>query len=170
MKKFYLVAFFSLIAYSSYSQNEYSGKIEAGFLKFGLTTVQVDPGPDWKGYNLDDEQNGFDLNIVNGIKFGNKFYAGIGVGYLNFEGINGFSIFGDFEYFILKSRLTPIINLKVGYNHIYNQYENGNGSGLGELGVGLNYKITDHNSLYLKTGFMVTQQSLLIPIRLGFRF
>ncbi len=37
-------------------------------LKFDFTTVQVDPGPDWQGYHLNDEQNGFDLNFVNGNK------------------------------------------------------------------------------------------------------
>ncbi len=171
MKKIFLTILLCLLAINlSHSQSKYSGKIEAGFLKFGLTTVQVDPGPDWQGYNLDEEQNGLDLNFVNGFKFGNRFYAGAGVGYLNFEGINGFAIFSDFEYLFANSRLTPLINLRIGYNQIYNQYENGNGSGLGEVGLGLNYKISEQYSLYWKSGILVSQQSLIFPIRMGFRF
>lgn len=171
MKKLFLITTVGLLTINlSHSQNEYSGKIEAGFLKFGSTTVNVDPGPDWQGYNLNEQQNGLDLNFINGIKFGNRFYAGVGVGYLNFEGIHGLSVFSDFEYFFANSRLAPFINLRIGYNHIYNQYENGNGSGLGELGLGLSYRISDRYSLYWKSGILVSQQSLLFPVRMGFRF
>ncbi len=132
-------------------------------------TIQVDPGPNWKGYNLY-EQNGIDFNIVNGIDFENKLFAGIGIGYLNFEGINGFYAFTDFEYLPLKTKLTPLVNLKIGYSHIWNQYENGTGTGLVELSTGLNYRLTEKIDIYAKSGFTITQQSLLIPIRLGIKF
>ena len=94
----------------------------------------------------------------------------MGLGYLNFESIHGFSIFTDFEYLPLKTKLTPLVNLKIGYNHIWNQYENGTGSALVELGVGINYKLTDRFNIYMHSGFLMTQQSLLIPIRIGFSF
>ena len=119
MKNLYLLTIFSLIAHLAHSQNEYSGKIEVGLLKFGLTTLQIDPGLNWQGYQLNEEQNGLDLHFVNGVQFGNKFDAGVGVGYLNFEEISGFSVFSDFEYFILKSRLTPILNFHKYYNLQY---------------------------------------------------
>jgi len=161
-----------LIAFGlkAHSQVGYYGKVETGYLRFQATTVQVDPGPNWKGYNLDSEQNGVDLNLINGANFSHKFFAGLGVGYLNFEGINGFSVFTDFEYLPLKTKLTPLINLKIGYNHIWNQYENGTVSALGELGLGLNYKLTEKYNIYLQSGFLVAQQSFFIPIRIGFRF
>ena len=158
-----------LIAYQGYSQINYSIKTEIGFLKYQYNTIDVDPGPNWKGYNLD-EEDGLDLNIINGINLKNKLFAGIGLGYLNFKGVSGFSIFTDFEYLPLKTRLTPLINLKIGYSHIWNQYENGTGTGLGELCVGLNYRLTEKMGIYTKLGINMTQQSLLIPIRLGFRF
>ena len=158
-----------LIAKQGYSQTNYSVKAEAGFLKYRYETVQVDPGPNWKGHNLYQE-NGIDINIINGLDFSNKLFAGIGIGYLNFEGINGLSVFSDFEYLPLKTRLSPLINLKIGYSHIWNQYENGTGTGLGELCVGLNYRLTEKIDIYTKSGFTMTQQSLLIPIRLGVRF
>jgi hypothetical protein len=63
-----------------------------------------------------------------------------------------------------------LINLKIGYSHIWNQYENGTGTVLGELCVGLNYRLTERIDIYTKSGFSITQQSLLIPIRFGIRF
>ncbi|MFW5983290.1 MAG: hypothetical protein ACOCQ4_02225 [bacterium] len=158
-----------LIANIGYSQINYSVKTEVGFLEYHFNTVQVDPGPDWKGYNLYGE-NGIDLNILNGFDFKNKLFAGIGLGYLNFEGINGFSVFSDFEYLPLETRLTPLINLKIGYSHVWNQYKNGTGTGLGEFCVGLNYRLIEKMDIYTKSGFTMTQQSLLIPIKLGIRF
>ena len=152
-----------------YSQIDYSIKAETGFLKYQFNTIQVDPGPNWKGYYLD-EKNGVDFNIINGFDFNNKLFAGIGLRYLNFEGINGISVFSDFEYLPLKTRLTPLINLKIGYSHIWNQYDNGTGTGLGELCLGLNFRLTEKIDIYAKSGFTMTQQSLLIPIRLGIRF
>lgn len=169
MKKILLNLILISIIQTGYSQINYSMKAETGFLKYQFNTIQVDPGPNWKGYNLD-EENGVDFNIINGIDFKNKLFAGIGLGYLNFEGVNGFSIFSDFEYLPLKTRLTPLISLKLGYSHIWNQYENGTGTGLGEFCVGLNYKLTEKMDIYAKSGFTMTQQSLLIPIKLGIRF
>ncbi|MEQ9064884.1 MAG: hypothetical protein RIE58_11975 [Vicingaceae bacterium] len=158
-----------LIANQGYSQINYSIKAETGFLKYQFNTVKIDPGPNWKGYYLD-EKNGVDINIINGLDFKNKIFTGIGLGYLNFEGVSGFSIFSDFEYLPLTSRLAPLFNLKIGYSHIWNQYENGTGTGLGELYLGLNFRLTDNIDIYAKSGFSITQQSLLTPIRFGIRF
>lgn len=151
------------------TQVEYSGKVETGYLKFIGNTIDVDPGPDWKGYHIENE-NGIDLSLINGIKLKNKIFTGIGLGYLNVEGNEGYSIFADLEYLPLKSRLTPLLNMKMGYNHLWNQYENGTGSVLFEFGVGLDYRILESNGIYIQSGFLMTQQSLLIPLRLGFRF
>jgi len=168
--KFFIIGLTMILTINQgYSQISYSIKTETGFLMYQNNTIQVDPGPNWKGYNLC-EQNGIDFNIVNGIDFENKLFAGIGIGYLNFEGINGFYAFTDFEYLPLKTKLTPLVNLKIGYSHIWNQYENGTGTGLVELSTGLNYRLTEKIDIYAKSGFTITQQSLLIPIRLGIKF
>lgn len=158
-----------LTANQAHSQITYSIKAETAYSIYQFNTIQVDPGPNWKGYNLDGE-DGVDFNIVNGIEFKNKLFVGIGLGYMNFEGIDGFSIFSDFEYLPLKTRLTPIFNLKVGYSHLWNQYDNGSGTGLGEFCLGLNYRLTEKMDIYAKSGFTLMQQSFLIPIRLGVRF
>jgi len=153
------------------SQTNYSGKIETGYMQYMNRTISVDPGPNWKGYNLNEKQNGINLTVINGLSFVNKkLFAGIGLGYLNFEGINGISVFTDFEYLPLKTKLTPLVNLKLGYNHIWNQYEGGTGTMHTELGVGLNYKLKEKFGLYLKSGMLFTQQSFMIPVTLGFRY
>ncbi len=169
MKKITLVLLFTLIAVLGYSQIDYQRKVEIGYMSYRYNSVQVDPGPNWKGYYLD-EENGVDINIINGLDFKNKLFIGLGFGYLNFEGIDGLSIFSDFEYLPLKNRLTPLINLKIGYSHIWNQYENGTGTGLGELCFGLNYRLTKKIDVCTKSGFSITQQSMLIPMRFGIRF
>lgn len=109
------------------------------------------------------------LNLINGFHFNHKTFVGAGVGYLNFEGINGISLFSDFEHLFLKTKLTPLVNLKVGYCHIWNQYENGTGTGLGELCFGLNYILNKKIHIYGKSGFIMTQQSILYPIIVGIR-
>ncbi|NOU19518.1 MAG: hypothetical protein HOO91_18335 [Bacteroidales bacterium] len=164
------LALLIILDISVYSQIVYSRKVETGYLKFLGTTVQVDPGPTWRGYNLDKKQNGIDLNLINGIKLKEKLFLGLGFGYLNFEGINGFSIFSDLEFLTLKTKLTPLLNLKIGYNHIWNQYENGKGSATVELGTGLAYKLKEKLNIYVQFGFLMTQQSLLMPIRIGVNF
>lgn len=154
---------------NAYTQTNLSIKTEASFLQYRNNTIQIDPGPNWKGYYLEDK-NGIDLNLIGGICFKEKLFTGIGFGYVNFEGTNGLSVFSDVEYLPLKTRLTPLLSLKIGYSHIWNQYENGSGTALGELCAGLNVRLTEKTGLYFKSGFLVTQQSLLTPLRLGLRF
>ena len=170
MKNVLLVLFFFSLVFSGYAQIDYKRKVEAGFLKYQYNIVDVDPGPDWKGYALDSEQNGVDINVIYGLSFKDKFMPAIGLGYLNYEGIHGFSIFLDIEYLPFETKITPFLNLKTGYNHIWNQYENGKGSFLGELGAGIHYTINKNIGGYLQSGFLFTQQSFLIPIRVGVEF
>jgi hypothetical protein len=129
------------------------------------------PDSDWKGDYLNKEQDGIDLNMVNGISlFENRFFAGAGIGYQNFEGINGITVFGDIEYLPLKSKLTPLLNIKVGYDHIWNQYEGGTGTALGEFTAGIDYKLSEKLNMFLKSGMLFTQQAFFIPIKIGIRF
>lgn len=151
------------------AQINYSGKFEAGYMNFRYNTVQVDPGPGWKGNYLND--NGIDINFINGLTFvNNKIFSGLGLGYLNFEGTNGVSVFADLEYLPFKNKLTPLLNVKLGYDHIWNQYDGGTGTMHTEFGIGLNYKLTEKFGLYAKSGMLYTQQSFLIPIIIGFRY
>jgi hypothetical protein len=157
-----------LYSISLNAQVSYALRVETGSLLFQYTTVDVDPGPNWKGHSLNEKQNGFAFDIINSISINKKLLVGVGVGYLNFEGIHGYSLYGDLQYVPMKTRLSPLISLKVGTNHIWNQYENGQGSAIGELGVGIHYQVRSIR-VYLTSGVMITQQTFLVPIRLGVR-
>ncbi len=151
------------------AQVNYSGKCETGYLKFQYNTVQVDPGPGWKGEYLN--SNGVNINFINGLTFANKkLFTGLGLGYLNFVGTNGVAIFADLEYLPLGTKITPLLNIKLGYDHIWNQYDGGTGTMLSEFGIGLDYKLTEKFRISLKSGMLFTQQSFLIPITIGFRY
>lgn len=172
MRRFFATAILLIIfSVISEAQIKYAGKVETGYLKYLVRPIVVDAGPGWRGYNLDKNQNGIDLNFINGISSSNgRGFVGVGVGYLNFEGINGISLFSDFENVPLRGKFSPILNLKIGYTHIWNQYDGGRGSGLVEFGIGEGYKVTEKLSIFLKSGLLITQQSVLIPIRMGVRF
>lgn len=75
---FIIVLISILTVNQGYSQINYSVKAETGFLRYQSNTIQVDPGPNWKGYNLY-EENGIDFNVVNGVNLKNKVCAGIGI-------------------------------------------------------------------------------------------
>ena len=150
------------------AQPQYVAKVGMGYIQYAYRLVMVDPGPNWKGNYLNSDNNGFGVNVMNGIAFGNrKGFVGIGLGYLNFEGVNGVSVFGDFEYLPLKTKLTPLLNVKFGYNHIWNQYEGGTGTMLSEFAFGLNYQLTPKLDIYLKTGMLFMQHSFLVPAFVG---
>ncbi len=164
-----LLLFTSISA--AYAQATYSAKVETGYLNYRHQTVTVDPAPGWKGYNLDEEQNGLNVTVFNGVRLANKkLFTGIGLGYLNFRGIHGISVLSDFEYLPMKTKLSPLLNFKLGYDHIWNQYAGGTGSAHTELGIGLNYKLTEKIGLYGKTGLVRTQQAALVTFSIGVRY
>ena len=172
MRKTYLVLIALIsFAFTVKAQIEYSFKIDFGYLKFSGFTVKVDPGPNWKGYYLKNRQNGLDFTCVNGITNSNKnLFLGIGLSYINFEGINGFSVFTDLDYRPLKRRISPLLNVNAGYNQIWNQYSGGTNTSLFELGAGLDYKISNNISISAMTGLMFLQQSLFTPIKMGLQW
>lgn len=172
MRHFFLTLILLLVStLFTEAQISHSERIETGYQHYLFRALKVDPGPDWKGYNLDEKQNGYNYTTSYGLSFAErKLYTGIGIGYLNFEGIDGISIFGDFDYLPLKNRLTPLFNLRLGYNHIWNQYEGGTGTMHTEFGLGLYYKIKGIFGIYIKSGLLIMQQSFLVPITLGVSF
>jgi hypothetical protein len=171
MKKNIFIVFLLIgIGQSIHAQTSYYGKIESGYLRYFSNTITVDPGPNWKGYYLNNVHRGYDVSLTNGLCFRNAFYTGIGGNYINFSGIKGLSLFTDIEYVPAHKRLTNMYRLKIGYSHLLNQYENGTTTALVEFGIGKNYWLSDNTALYLQIGLLMTQQSCIIPMRLGCRF
>lgn len=171
MKKI-LISFLLLYAQYTLAQRavRYSGAVEAGMLKFQNRTITADPGPNWKGYNLDQRQNGITLNVVNGVVYRDRLFCGLGLGWLNFDGINGVSVFGDFFWLVTKTRLAPVVGAKMGYTRLFNQYEGGTGSPLIELDGGLAYRFTERSAVEVRSGVTFTQQAAFIPLKLRLRF
>jgi hypothetical protein len=153
----------------AYSQIDFALKIETGPIQFIYNSLDVDPGPDWKGYYLEG-QNGMDVNIINGVGYDDKLFAGVGVGYSNFDGMDGMSMFADIEYLPSKTRLSPLFNVKCGYHHLWNQYENGTGTAMGDIALGLNFRVSRTFDIFAKSGVLLSQQSFLFPVRVGLRF
>lgn len=154
------------------AQAKYAGKLDFGYLSYWYKAVMVDAGPDWKSYNLPRQQSGIHLSVSNGLRMAKgKLYAGIGLGYLNFGGIDGLSVFTDVDYrFLRQTRLSPFIGMRLGYAHIWNQYEGGTGTEIIEFTAGVNIKLTKRLSIYLKSGIAETQQVFFIPVNVGLLF
>jgi hypothetical protein len=125
---------------SGTAQIKYSGKLEIGNIQNLGNIVTVDPGIDWRGYYLNQGTKGIRLDWINGININQKLFTSIGVSYLNFEGINGFSLYSDLEYIPLKNTFSPLLNLKIGYSHIWNQYDGGTKTPFVELDLGNYFK------------------------------
>lgn len=164
-----LIMIFAIAIAPVRAQVKYMGKIEAGYAKYLKQELRVEPGPGWQGYNLKGEPNGVDVNVINGISFA-RVSTGIGIGYLNYEGTHGATTFGEVEYLPLRSKLSPIAAIRLGYTHVWNQYENGKTTGMLEFNGGLNYNISQNVALYAKGGILFTQQSSFFPVRVGIRF
>jgi hypothetical protein len=165
-----LILFFGCAAITLSAQTPINDhqKIEIGFLDYGSRMITVDPSSSWRGYYLPKKTNGVDLQFIQRIQQNVFFSTGIGVGYAHFQGNYAMTLFSEVESVSSKRKIAPILSLKLGYMHLWNQYPNGTGTGLMELGVGLNYKRTNHSNIYLKSGFLLAQQVVFIPFRLGF--
>ncbi|WP_316795660.1 hypothetical protein [Pedobacter agri] len=170
MKKFLFSLIFGLVCLAGNAQIKYTGKVEIGRQIFLSRPIRVDPGPGWRGYQLNNNQSGLDLSIINGISFKNNLRLGFGVGYLNYEGINGYSFFGDLEFATSKDKVSPLFNLKIGQSHINNQYDNGSTDSFVDFGAGIEYRISKKIGLQVKAGFRFVHQSIFLPIRIGARF
>jgi len=170
----YLLIFYSLYSNAQYESAEkiHYMRIEGGFQKYYLRTLDVDPTMNWLGYELNKEQDAWFANFIWGWDFEEKTLLGLGAGYLNYEGINGVQVFSDINFFISNTRVNPYLGLRGGYSHIWNQYTNGSGSFTGTFFVGIQYSFGTYSSLrlYLQSGLKYTHQALFFPLSLGFQF
>jgi hypothetical protein len=176
MKRNGYILIFVLFTYAeiAFGQVKYSLNLEAGHLQFRNTIVDVDPGPNWQGHSLD-ERNGYELSLINGIIFREKFNLGLGVSYNgfytpSFPTYHGLAGFLNFEYANYQKKLSPLINLKLGSGHLWNQYDKGTRNFYGEISAGPMIRLSPKAQLYVKTGFMIQQQASIIPVRIGVRF
>lgn len=160
MKRLILLLIFIYIFNHSKSQVKYTGRFETGYHLFGSRPIRLEPGSGWRGYQLDESPNGIEASLVNGISYKSRLMLGLGVGYLNYEGINRYTVYGDLEYSIPSDGIFPVFELKIGSSHINNQYENGNTDTFVDLSGGFEREISKKISLQLKAGFRTVHQSI----------
>jgi hypothetical protein len=169
-----------------FAQSTFYFKPEVGYTRFLEHAVQIEPGPNWRGYYIE-SQNAVTVSAVGGVCLRNRFAAGLGLGYQNFEGNSGVSLYADLEFYLtrlkfyegteeqpaismIKPSIRPLVYVRVGGNQLWNQYEGGTQSGVGEIGVGFEYNFQQGYCLYVKGGMAVMQQSFLAPFGVGMRF
>ena len=141
--------------------------VDFGHLAYRFNTVDVDPGPNWKGHYLSNK-DGFDIKVNGGLILKERYNLGVGLSYMNFEGANGLGSYADFCVAILKNRkFTPIVYWNVGYSHLWNQYAGGTGTFLSDLGLRMQYQISPKLGIQASTGLFNTQQSFIRPYRIG---
>jgi hypothetical protein len=169
-----------------FAQSTFYFKPELGYTRFLEHAVQIEAGPNWQGYYIE-YQDAITANIAGGVRLGDHFTAGLGLGYQNFEGNNGVSLYADLEFYLtrlkfyegteeqpvismIKPSIRPLVYIRAGGNQLWNQYEGGTQSGVGEIGLGLEYNFQAGYRIYLKGGIAVMQQSFLAPFGVGMRF
>ncbi len=81
------------------------------------TTLQVDPGPDWRGYYLPEDSQGFKVTSTNGIVKNESLHVGLGLSYARLAPMNGALGFIDVRLDFSRKRFAPYVYLNPGYSH-----------------------------------------------------
>lgn len=164
------------------SEFEYMFKAEAGYMPFVANLGSEGEN----GYYISDQRHMVNVNVINGVNFRQDFFVGLGLGYGyaakpgNFsEGWHTAMGFVDVDYRPLREEFAPMVGAKLGASYMMSDtpYENTLTPYL-ELSTGINwffrfgYRNMERNylSLYLELAVAYTQQTVFIPVRMGFRF
>ena len=182
---------------AQYSQErpnvEYMFKIEMGYLhnvgNYGTPKVEAST-TDIKGtgYNLNAWEEGMGLNVINGINISQDFFLGGGLGY-NFcapmrpvkldKNSHMVNAFVDMDFRPVGETWAPMLGLRLGGSFLMNANNYGNTiSPYFEFYCGLNWfydhalqqMFRNYHSLFAEVGVVLVQQSIFIPIRVGWRW
>jgi len=166
-----LISFHTLAQYVETDSRHFI-RIETGYLKYFFTPVNVDASENWKGYKLPNKENGLIFNAMWGWDFNEATFLGVGAGYINFEGIDGADVFTEVNFMVSNSYINPYLGMRLGYTHLWNQYEKGSGSVLAEflLGLQIRFGTYSYSSIHLQSGLSFTQQAVFVPLRLAYQF
>ncbi len=170
LKITFIIAFLSSVELKA--QFKYGGKIEAGRLSYIGITIRGDGGsgpiPNQLPSRLKEaNENGTEISAVNGFRFKQVLFVGVGVGYLNYGGAKGYSIYGDVEARTAKKdKLAALFGLRAGTSNLKG-YKN---TGTVELNTGISYKPIPQISFYLKGGVAFAYSASFVPLRFGIGF
>lgn len=172
---------------------EYMLKIEAGYLhnvgNFGTPAVEAtNPNIEGTGYNLNAWEEGMGLNIINGVNISQDFFLGGGVGYtfcaplrpVHFDRSSHMAqVFIDMDFRPVGDTWAPMVGVRLGGSFLMNPNNYGNTvSPYFEFYGGLNW-FYDHtlqqmnrnyHSLFVELGIVLEQQTLFVPLRIGWRW
>ena len=172
---------------------EYMFKVEAGYLhyigNYGKPAVSA-TNPDIKGtgFNLNSYEEAMGFNVINGINISQDFFLGGGLGYAfcapmnpaRFDMSSHMAVaFIDMDFRPVGDIWAPMVGARVGGSFLMNPNNYGNTiSPYLEVYGGLNW-FYDHalmqmdrnyHSLFAEVGIVMVQQSIFIPIRVGWRW
>lgn len=104
--------------------------------------------------NLTSELNSFSLNVSTQHNFGHHFSLGGGVGFRKISEIDGYYMpfFLDLKSHFLKTKVTPLANLKIGYSFAPQNSFNRVGY-MVNPNIGVNFKLDRTSSLFLNFGY-----------------
>ena len=184
-------------ASAQYSQDrpnvEFMIKVEAGYLhnvgNYGQPEKESRSTSDTPaGYRLRNNEECTGLNFMAGVNISQDFFLGAGLGYgycfpyykgnVGYTSSNLVQLFVDMDFRPVGDIWAPMAGARVGGSMLMNPGNYGTTmSPYLEVYGGLNW-FYDHalqqmsrnyHSLFVEVGLVATQQSLLIPIRVGWR-
>ena len=173
---------------------EFMFKVEAGYLhnvgNYGQPEIEgVNPSSVPSGYRLNLHEEAAGLNLMAGVNISQDFFLGGGLGYAycypRFKGNMGYTsshmahVFVDMDFRPVGDIWAPMVGARVGGSFLMNPGNYGNTmSPYLEVYGGLNW-FYDHalqqmnrnyHSLFVEVGVVLEQQTVFIPIRVGWRW
>ncbi|KQC02675.1 hypothetical protein [Pedobacter sp. Hv1] len=150
------------------AQFKYGAKIEVGRMSYLSKTIRgnASTGPNLGRPRLEEGKDGTEINVVNGFRFREVLLVGVGVGYLNYEGAKGYSIYGDIEALTSKKKWAALFGFRAGTSNLKDYKK----SGTVEFNTGVNYRPIHQLRLYLKGGVSFAYSSSFTALRLGVGF
>lgn len=144
MKKIIIILFLCIVYQTSFYAQKYRGIVDLGFAS-GAGSSSWSRG---------------DLSLVNGIQFNDWFYCGVGVGLQVWQGIHNVSMptFANIEGVLNKGKISPFIDLKIGYNFDLSEKSKRDFLSTGGLylnpSIGFKWAIQGRKALRLSTGYL----------------
>ncbi len=172
---------------------EFMMKAELGYLhnvgNYGEPAIEgVNPNDKPAGFNLNNHEEGAGLNIILGVNISQDFFLGGGLGYDYCFPIHEGNIvktpsqeahaFIDMDFRPVGDTWAPMVGARIGGSFLMNPGNYGNTvSPYIELYGGLNWfydhalqqMTRNYHSLYAEVGILMVQQTVFIPIRVGWR-
>ena len=173
---------------------EFMFKVEAGYLhnvgNYGKPEIDgVNPSDVPSGYRLNLHEEAAGLNVMAGVNISQDFFLGGGLGYAycypRFKGNMGYAAsqmmhgFVDMDFRPVGETWAPMLGLRLGGSFLMNANNYGNTiSPYFEFYGGLNWfydhalqqMFRNYHSLFAEVGVVLVQQSIFIPIRVGWRW